>query len=150
MSVTLGWGSQGKCLGPHQHCVQTLTAAVVASLAECPKAPHRVGPCCPDTTDVNARGTDLFQEEFAMGRPKSVLPKTGTWNLRGCTQSQSLCSDFPKVTLPSQLHRNKTSQIHRSKISVDLRNNPNCTAHWNHGVLGARKKNGGKIKEPHI
>lgn len=79
-----------------------------------------------------------------MGRPKSVLPITGTWNLRGCTQSHCLYSDFPKVTLRSQLHRNYTS--------VDLRNNPNCRAHWNPGVLGAKKKNGeeGEVKEPPI
>lgn len=71
-----------------------------------------------------------------MDRPKSVLPITGTWNLRGCTQSQCPCSAFPKVTLPSQLHRSYTS--------MDLRNNPNCTAHWHPGVLGAKKKNGGR------
>lgn len=77
-----------------------------------------------------------------MGRPRSVLSITGTWNLGGCTQSQCLCSDFPKVTLLSQPHRNYTP--------VDLGNIPNCTAHWNPGVLGAKKKNGGSKGATHV
>lgn len=41
------------------------------------------GPCCPGTRDTHAWETDFFLEEFAMDRPKSILPirPPGTWEV---------------------------------------------------------------------